>query len=109
MPKAAPRHELAGFTEIIKREEPLAPYTYLKVGGPAEMLVQPCTRVELAGVIASLRASPSGAFARGESVDPRWVAWVMAPAEIPDYEIAPGSDLTYSGNPRAPHHLTLTW
>jgi cytochrome P450 len=28
---------------------------------------------------------------------------------IPDYEIAPGSDLTYSGNPRAPHQLTITW
>jgi cytochrome P450 len=28
---------------------------------------------------------------------------------IPDYEITPGSDLAYSGNPRAPHHLTLTW
>jgi cytochrome P450 len=28
---------------------------------------------------------------------------------IPDYEIAPGSDLSYSGNPRAPHHLSLTW
>jgi cytochrome P450 len=28
---------------------------------------------------------------------------------IPDYEIVAGSDLTYSGNPRAPHHLTLTW
>ncbi len=28
---------------------------------------------------------------------------------IPDYEITPGSDLTYSGNPRAPHHLSLTW
>ena len=28
---------------------------------------------------------------------------------IPNYEIKPGSDLTYSGNPRAPHHLTLTW
>jgi cytochrome P450 len=28
---------------------------------------------------------------------------------IPDYEIKPGSDLTYTGNPRAPHHLTLTW
>ncbi len=28
---------------------------------------------------------------------------------IPDYEIATGSDITYSGNPRAPHHLTLTW
>jgi len=28
---------------------------------------------------------------------------------IPDYEIRQGSDLTYTGNPRAPHHLTLTW
>lgn len=28
---------------------------------------------------------------------------------IPDYVIKPGSDLTYTGNPRAPHHLTLTW
>ncbi len=41
--------------------------------------------VELADVISSLRASPSGGFARGESVDPRWVAWVMAPAEIEGY------------------------
>src|SRR5579864_7216260 len=38
--------------------------------------------VELADIIGSLRASPSGPFAPGESVDPRWVAWVMAPAEI---------------------------
>ena len=28
---------------------------------------------------------------------------------IPDYEIMPGSDLSYSGNPRAPHHLSLSW
>ncbi len=28
---------------------------------------------------------------------------------IPEYEIKEGSDLTYTGNPRAPHHLTLTW
>jgi cytochrome P450 len=28
---------------------------------------------------------------------------------IPDYEITPGSDLSYSGNPRAPHHLSLSW
>jgi HD superfamily phosphohydrolase len=41
--------------------------------------------VELADAIASLRASPSGRFAAGESVDPRWVAWVMAPAEIEGY------------------------
>jgi UDP-N-acetylmuramate dehydrogenase len=51
MPKAAERHELEGFAEITKRDEPLAPYTFLKVGGPAEMLVQPRTREELAGVI----------------------------------------------------------
>jgi HD superfamily phosphohydrolase len=41
--------------------------------------------VELADVIGSLRASPSGPFASGESIDPRWVAWVMAPAEIDGY------------------------
>lgn len=28
---------------------------------------------------------------------------------IPDYVITPCSDLSYSGNPRAPHHLSLTW
>lgn len=41
---------------------------------------------ELAGAIASLRAAPSGPFDTGESVDPRWVAWVMADADIPGYE-----------------------
>ena len=28
---------------------------------------------------------------------------------IPDYEIAPGAELMYSGNPRAPHRLPLVW
>ncbi len=41
---------------------------------------------ELAGIISSLRASPSGPFADGEHVDPRWVAWVMADAGIHGYE-----------------------
>jgi len=41
---------------------------------------------ELADLIGSLRASPSGPFASGEFVDPRWVAWVMAPAGIEGYE-----------------------
>ena len=40
---------------------------------------------ELADIIGSLRAAPNGHFAPGESVDPRWVAWVMAPAEMADY------------------------
>jgi UDP-N-acetylmuramate dehydrogenase len=42
---------LADLEEIIKRNERLAPYTYLKVGGPAEMLVQPRTREELSRVV----------------------------------------------------------
>jgi UDP-N-acetylmuramate dehydrogenase len=36
---------------IVQRNEPLAPYTYLKIGGPAEMLAQPRTRDELAAVV----------------------------------------------------------
>jgi UDP-N-acetylmuramate dehydrogenase len=39
------------FDQIVKRQEPLAPYTHLKVGGPAEFFVQPRTADELAGVI----------------------------------------------------------
>ena len=39
----------------------------------------------LGDVIASLRAGPGGAFEPGETVDPRWVAWVMAPAEMDGY------------------------
>jgi UDP-N-acetylmuramate dehydrogenase len=38
---------LDDFADIIKRNEPLAPYLYLKLGGPAEMLVQPRSRQEL--------------------------------------------------------------
>ena len=40
------------FPEIVLKDEPLAPYTYLKVGGPAEALVQPRSREELAAVVA---------------------------------------------------------
>src|SRR5919199_3583691 len=39
------------FEDIIRRNEPLAPYTDLKLGGPAEMLVQPRSREELSGVV----------------------------------------------------------
>src|SRR5579883_3295567 len=42
---------LADFEEIVKREEPLAPYTHLKLGGPAEVLVQPRTRDDLSAVV----------------------------------------------------------
>jgi UDP-N-acetylmuramate dehydrogenase len=39
---------LDDFADVIKRNEPLAPYLHLKLGGPAEMLVQPRSREELA-------------------------------------------------------------
>jgi UDP-N-acetylmuramate dehydrogenase len=42
---------LAEFADIVKRNEPLAPYTYFKLGGPAEALVQPRSRDELQAVV----------------------------------------------------------
>jgi uncharacterized protein len=44
---------------------------------------------QLADLIGSLRASPSERFAAGEQVDPMWVAWVMADADIEGYEPPP--------------------
>jgi UDP-N-acetylmuramate dehydrogenase len=42
---------LAEFADIIKYNEPLAPYTQLKLGGPAEMVVHPRSREEAAAVV----------------------------------------------------------
>jgi UDP-N-acetylmuramate dehydrogenase len=42
---------LDDFADITKANEPLAPYTFLKIGGPAEYLVQPRTVPELAAVV----------------------------------------------------------
>jgi UDP-N-acetylmuramate dehydrogenase len=42
---------LDDFSDITQRDQPLAPFTHLKLGGPAEYLVQPRTRDELAAVI----------------------------------------------------------
>jgi UDP-N-acetylmuramate dehydrogenase len=41
------------FPAITKRNEPLAQYTHLKIGGPAEFLVQPRTTDELRAVLAA--------------------------------------------------------
>ena len=43
--------DLSTFADVAKHQEPLAPYTYLKVGGPAEWLVQPRSVPELAAVV----------------------------------------------------------
>jgi UDP-N-acetylmuramate dehydrogenase len=42
---------LEPFNDIIKRGEPLGPYLHLKLGGPAEMLVQPRSLQELSDVV----------------------------------------------------------
>lgn len=42
---------LEEFEEIVKRKQPLGPYTIFKVGGPAEALVQPRSTEELAAVV----------------------------------------------------------
>ncbi|TWT51514.1 UDP-N-acetylenolpyruvoylglucosamine reductase MurB [Thalassoglobus neptunius] len=39
------------FSEITKYDEPLAPYTWLKVGGPAQIFIEPRTEAELEGVL----------------------------------------------------------
>ena len=73
------------FAEIIKPNEPLAPYTYLRMGGPAEMLVQPRSREELSRFVrrcfqerVPLRVLGSGCnlLVRNDSptCDPRFVS-----------------------------------
>ncbi len=42
---------LVEFTEIVKRNEPLAPFTQMKLGGAAELLAQPRSRDELAALV----------------------------------------------------------
>ena len=44
---------------------------------------------QLAEQIAAQRASPEAPFDGGESIDPMWVAWVMADADIEGYEPPP--------------------
>src|SRR5262245_2932663 len=43
--------QLAEFADIVKARESLAPYTFLKVGGPAEVLAQPRSVDELAALV----------------------------------------------------------
>jgi UDP-N-acetylmuramate dehydrogenase len=43
--------QLEELAEVVKRNEPLAPYMHLKLGGPAEVLVQPRSLEELSRVV----------------------------------------------------------
>lgn len=48
------------FPDITKKREPLAPYTHLRIGGPAEFLVQPRTVEELRAVLWFCKAEGIG-------------------------------------------------
>src|ERR1700735_1566663 len=43
--------QLSEFRDILKAQQPLAPCTHLKVGGPAEALVEPRNVAELAKIV----------------------------------------------------------
>jgi UDP-N-acetylmuramate dehydrogenase len=49
--KGEPMDLRTDFAEIVKANEPLAPYTYLRLGGPADWLIQPRSREELSAVV----------------------------------------------------------
>jgi UDP-N-acetylmuramate dehydrogenase len=48
---------LADFSEITRRDEPLAPYTWMKIGGPAQFLLHPRTPEELINVVKACDAA----------------------------------------------------
>lgn len=48
--------QLVKFADILSAQVPLAPYTLLKIGGPAEALAQPRTRAELASLVQACAA-----------------------------------------------------
>jgi UDP-N-acetylmuramate dehydrogenase len=51
MPAREGQQGLDAFAEILRRNVSLAPYTYLKVGGPADLLAQPRSLEELAALV----------------------------------------------------------
>ena len=54
-----------------------------------ELVGQRIIREELGDVITSLRRSPSGAFAAGESIDPEWICYLMGKAYTQPQEFHP--------------------
>ncbi len=46
---------LKGFEKILRQAEPLAPYTWFRLGGPAEFLAEPNTGEELASLVRRCR------------------------------------------------------
>ena len=47
---------IAGFEHCIRENEPLAPYTWLRLGGPAQFYAEPTSLEELQAIVKSCRA-----------------------------------------------------
>src|SRR5436305_15144426 len=56
MAKGDPTTLLQDYAEIAQARAPMAPFTIFKVGGPAEVLVQPRSFGELSGVVRTCAA-----------------------------------------------------
>src|SRR3954465_5656589 len=59
----------AEFAEFTTANEPLAPYTHLKIGGPAEFFVRPRSVDELAALLPSCAPHPDRAGVLGGGVN----------------------------------------
>jgi UDP-N-acetylmuramate dehydrogenase len=53
LPTATTRPELEPFAAILEQRVPLAPFTFLRVGGPAELMARPRSRQELGDLLAA--------------------------------------------------------
>jgi UDP-N-acetylmuramate dehydrogenase len=53
---------IAGFEHVVRENEPLAPYTWLRIGGPAQFLAEPTSIDELAALVR--RCHESGLLVR---------------------------------------------
>ncbi len=59
----------AGLEEIVKTDQPLAPYTWFEIGGPARYFIEPRTVAELAAVVAACRAGEVPMFVLGDGAN----------------------------------------
>ena len=59
-----------GLEKIVKRDYPLAPETWLRIGGPAEFLIEPCTVDQLCQVVKVCREArvPMRVLGRGANL-----------------------------------------
>jgi UDP-N-acetylmuramate dehydrogenase len=59
----------AGLEEIVKTDEPLAPYTWFQIGGPARYFIEPRTVSQLQAVVAQCRQNELPMFVLGDGAN----------------------------------------